>query len=71
MSSLSLSKRSLAVGQVLKPSEARELARQRGMDLVEVDGAQRPPVCKLQLAGKALFLAAQKEKVRPQRPLVP
>jgi len=53
--------------QVLKPSEARELARQRGMDLVEVDGAQRPPVCKLQLAGKALFLAAQKEKEYAKR----
>ncbi len=42
------------------------MARAAGMDLVEVDGAQRPPVCKLQDAGKAAFQAAQREKVCPR-----
>ena len=54
--------------QVLKPSEARALARAAKMDLVEVDAAQRPPVCKLQDAGKAAFHAAQREKVPPPPP---
>ena len=49
--------------QVVKPAEARKIARAAGMDLVEVDGSQRPPVCKLQDAGKAAYQATQKEKV--------
>lgn len=47
----------------MRTQDARRAAREFKMDLVEVDPRVRPAVCKLLDAGKAVFQAAQKEKV--------
>src|SRR5947209_16656485 len=51
--------------------EARERAREAGLDLVEVAADERPPVCKILDDGKMRFQSSQKGnkvgKARPQK----
>ena len=53
-------------------AEAMTEARKRGLDLVEVNPAANPPVCKILDYGKYLYNLAKKEKDtkknRPRRP---
>ena len=42
--------------------EAMRLAREAGMDLVEVSPQERPPVCKIMDYGKHKYMAAKKQK---------
>ena len=42
--------------------KAQELARERGLDLVEINPTARPPVCKLMDFGKHKYDLAKKEK---------
>lgn len=52
-------------------SQALQMAREAGLDLVEVAPDERPPVCKILDYGKARFEASQKKnkagKVRQQK----
>src|SRR5262245_45013218 len=52
-------------------SQALEMAREAGLDLVEVAPDERPPVCKVLDYGKMRFEASQKAnkggKARPQK----
>ncbi len=45
---------------VMTPDEARDLAAQAGLDLVEVAPLARPPVCKIMDYGKFKYLEAKK-----------
>ncbi|PIE19902.1 MAG: translation initiation factor IF-3 [Proteobacteria bacterium] len=45
---------------VMHPDEARDLAAQAGLDLVEVAPLARPPVCKIMDYGKFKYLEAKK-----------
>ena len=47
---------------VLALSEAIELARDRGLDLVEVAPNSQPPVCRLLDYGRFLYMQTKKEK---------
>ncbi len=47
---------------VVPTSQALELAREAGLDLVEVAPQERPPVCKIMDFGKFKFLQKQKAK---------
>ena len=47
---------------VLGLAEAMTEARRRGLDLVEVNPAANPPVCKILDYGKYLYMLAKKEK---------
>ncbi|MGH9862430.1 MAG: translation initiation factor IF-3, partial [Candidatus Acidiferrales bacterium] len=40
---------------VLAPREALKLARERGLDLVEISPTAQPPVCKIMDYGKYLY----------------
>ena len=50
---------------VMQPFEAMRLARERGLDLVEISPTADPPVCKITDYGK--FLYAQNKKQHEQR----
>src|SRR5262245_47935804 len=47
---------------VIPTSQAMEMAREAGLDLVEVAATERPPVCKIMDFGKFKFLQKQKAK---------
>jgi translation initiation factor IF-3 len=47
---------------ILEVNEARNLAEERGLDLVEVAPNARPPVCKIMDYGKYKYEQAKKEK---------
>jgi translation initiation factor IF-3 len=47
---------------VIPTSQALEMAREAGLDLVEVAATERPPVCKIMDFGKFKFLQKQKAK---------
>ncbi|MDX1582376.1 MAG: translation initiation factor IF-3 [Thermoanaerobaculia bacterium] len=46
---------------VVKTDEAREIAAERGLDLVEISASARPPVCKIMDHGKFLFQQKKKQ----------
>jgi translation initiation factor IF-3 len=48
--------------QVMKTHDARRMAEERGIDLIEVQPNAAPPVCKLENYGKLIYKMAQKEK---------
>jgi translation initiation factor IF-3 len=56
---------------IVPTSQAMEMAREAGMDLVEVAATERPPVCKILDYGRMKYEASQKAgkaaKVRQQR----
>lgn len=47
---------------VIPTSQAMDMAREAGLDLVEVAATERPPVCKIMDFGKFKFLQKQKAK---------
>jgi translation initiation factor IF-3 len=47
---------------VIPTSQALDMAREAGLDLVEVAATERPPVCKIMDFGKFKFLQKQKAK---------
>jgi translation initiation factor IF-3 len=47
---------------IISTAEAQELAREAGMDLVEVSPNERPPVCKIMDYGKHKYLQSKKQK---------
>ncbi|HUN80886.1 MAG TPA: translation initiation factor IF-3, partial [Phycisphaerae bacterium] len=47
---------------VVPTDEAMRMARDAGMDLVEVSPQERPPVCKIMDYGKHKYMAAKKQK---------
>ncbi|MGC8775424.1 MAG: translation initiation factor IF-3 [Chlorobaculum sp.] len=48
--------------QVMKTQDARRMAEERGIDLIEVQPNAQPPVCKLENYGKLIYKMAQKDK---------
>ena len=47
---------------ILSPDEARKIAEERGMDLVEIAPNAEPPVCRLMDYGKYLYANAKKKQ---------
>ena len=47
---------------ILSPDEARKIAEERGMDLVEIAPNAEPPVCRLMDYGKYLYASAKKKQ---------
>ena len=47
---------------ILSPDEARKIAEERGMDLVEIAPNAEPPVCRLMDFGKYLYASAKKKQ---------
>ena len=47
---------------ILAPDEARRIAEERGMDLVEIAPNAEPPVCRLMDYGKYLYASAKKKQ---------
>src|SRR5690606_37427643 len=47
---------------VMSPSEALQIARQRGLDLVEISAEARPPVCKIVDYGKYKYEQSKHSK---------
>jgi len=47
---------------ILSPYEARKIAEERGMDLVEIAPNAEPPVCRLMDYGKYLYASAKKKQ---------
>ena len=47
---------------ILSPEEARKIAEERGMDLVEIAPNAEPPVCRLMDYGKYLYASAKKKQ---------
>ena len=47
---------------ILPPDEARKIAEERGMDLVEIAPNAEPPVCRLMDYGKYLYASAKKKQ---------
>ena len=47
---------------ILAPDEARKIAEERGMDLVEIAPNAEPPVCRLMDYGKYLYASAKKKQ---------
>lgn len=47
---------------IISTAEAQDLAREVGMDLVEVSPNERPPVCKIMDYGKHKYLQSKKQK---------
>ena len=47
---------------ILSPDEARKIAEERGMDLVEIAPNAKPPVCRLMDYGKYLYASAKKKQ---------
>ena len=47
---------------ILSPDEARKIAEERGMDLVEIAPNAEPPVCRLMDYGKHLYASAKKKQ---------
>jgi len=50
---------------VVSTDEARSLARDLGMDLVEISPTERPPVCRIMDYGKFKYDQKKKQKQRP------
>ncbi|MBN1929318.1 MAG: translation initiation factor IF-3 [Chlorobiaceae bacterium] len=48
--------------QVMRTQDARRMAEERNLDLIEVQPNAAPPVCKLENYGKLIYKMAQKEK---------
>ena len=51
---------------VISNLEAQNAARERGLDLVEIDPKARPPICKIMDYGKYKYDLSKKEKQRRQ-----
>src|SRR2546429_10014216 len=47
---------------VMAPFEALKIARERGLDLVEIAASANPPVCKIQDYGKFLYEKEKQER---------
>jgi len=47
---------------VIETAEAMRMAQERGLDLVEVNPEQRPPICKIMDYGKYKYELSQKER---------
>ena len=47
---------------ILSPDEARKIAEERAMDLVEIAPNAEPPVCRLMDYGKHLYASAKKKQ---------
>ena len=47
---------------ILSPDEARKIAEERGIDLVEIAPNAEPPVCRLMDYGKYLYASAKKKQ---------
>ena len=47
---------------ILTPAEALNLARQKGLDLVEIAAEANPPVCRIMDYGKFLYQQEKKER---------
>jgi translation initiation factor IF-3 len=47
---------------VLQPFEALKIARERGLDLVEISATANPPVCRIQDYGKFLYEKEKQER---------
>ncbi len=47
---------------ILQPFEALKIARERGLDLVEISPSANPPVCKIQDYGKFLYEKEKQER---------
>lgn len=52
---------------VVSPDQARQMARERGVDLVEIAPLSRPPVCKLLDYGKFLYEEKKKKKISAKK----
>lgn len=52
---------------VVETREALQIARSKGLDLVEIAPHVRPPVCKIMDYGKYLYKEKQKKKLRKQK----
>ncbi|HHE07992.1 MAG TPA: translation initiation factor IF-3 [Chlorobaculum parvum] len=48
--------------EIMKTQDARRLAQDRNLDLIEVQPNAQPPVCKLENYGKLIYKMAQKDK---------
>jgi translation initiation factor IF-3 len=55
---------------VVSTDEALRLAREAGLDLVEVSPAERPPVCKIMDYGKHKYLQSKKTKQKHHEPKI-
>jgi len=47
---------------ILQPYEALKIARERGLDLVEISATANPPVCRIQDYGKFLYEKEKQER---------
>jgi len=56
---------------VMPTMQALRLAREAGLDLVEVNPQARPPVCRIIEFGKFRYEQTQKEKLQKKRPSEP
>ena len=52
---------------IMSPSEALQIAKQQGLDLVEIVPTARPPVCKIIEYGKYKYEQSKKQAQLPQR----
>ena len=52
---------------IMSPSEALQIAKQQGLDLVEIVPTARPPVCKIIEYGKYKYEQSKKQGQLPQR----
>ena len=52
---------------VMPPFEALKIARERGLDLVEISPNANPPVCKIQDYGKFLYEKEKQEREEKNR----
>jgi translation initiation factor IF-3 len=52
---------------VMPPYEALKMARERGLDLVEVSPTAQPPVCKIMDYGKYLYEMEKKERAAKKK----
>ncbi|MBF0586320.1 translation initiation factor IF-3 [Prosthecochloris sp. N3] len=53
--------------QIMKTGEARKIADQEGLDLIEVQPTSQPPVCKMDNYGKLQYKLDKKEKDRKKK----
>lgn len=51
---------------VISNSEAQKIAREKGLDLVEIDPKARPPICRIMDYGKYKYDLSKKEKQKRQ-----
>ncbi len=53
--------------EILKTGDARRMAEQEGLDLIEVQPTAQPPVCKMDNYGKLQYKLDKKEKDRKKK----